>query len=252
MDTTENYQAQVDSDFEEEVRDELHTFEVHVGNMRVDGADKDGMLELFNAGLDRLMNLRNSVDKPLFDLLLRRMENYVGDLSEPTDDQLSDIDAFLDVMHGVLDGEIGGEINEAEFFRSLPVRRPADLEDFRALDLEILVVDANKTGARIVQRELVNCGYRVSLANRSFEALELAIRTRPDMIVSSGVLDEMSGVDLGAALAVVQPTETIPFALLTSSKDASLKRLPENAVVIKKGSGFSEGFANAVEKFGIA
>ena len=113
------------------------------------------------------------------------------------------------------------------------MRRPADLEDFRALDLEILVVDANKTGARIVQRELVNCGYRVSLANRSFDALELAIRTRPDMIVSSGVLDEMSGVDLGAALAVVQPTETIPFALLTSSKDASLKRLPENAVVIK-------------------
>ena len=93
--------------------------------MRVDGADKDGMLELFNAGLDRLMNLRNSVDKPLFDLLLRRMENYVGDLSDPTDDQLSDID----VMHGELDGEIGGEINEAEFFRSLPVRRPADLED---------------------------------------------------------------------------------------------------------------------------
>ena len=67
MDTIENYQAQVDSGFEEEVRDELHTFEVHVGNMRVDGADKDGMLELFNAGLDRLMNLRNSVDKPLFD-----------------------------------------------------------------------------------------------------------------------------------------------------------------------------------------
>ncbi|MDD9915535.1 MAG: hypothetical protein OXT01_12845, partial [Rhodospirillaceae bacterium] len=102
MDTIENYQAQVDSDFEEEVRDELHTFEVHVGNMRVDGADKDGILESFNAGLDRLMNLRNSVDKPLFDLLLRRMENYVGDLSDPTDDQLSDIDAFLDVMHGVL------------------------------------------------------------------------------------------------------------------------------------------------------
>ena len=229
MDTIENYQAQVDSDFEEEVRDELHTFDLHVGNMRVDGADKDGILESFNAGLDRLMNLRNSVDKPLFDLLLRRMENYVGDLSYTTDDQLSDINAFLDVMHGVLDGEI----NEAEFFHSLPVRRPADLEDFRALDLEILVVDANKTGARIVQRELVNCGYRVSLANRSFDALELAIRTRPDMIVSSGVLDEMSGVDLGAALAVVQPTETIPFALLTSSKDASLKRLPANAVVIK-------------------
>lgn len=252
MDTIENYQAQVDSDFEEEVRDELHKFEVHIGNLRVDGAETDGILVAFNAGIDRLMMVRSSVDKPLFDLLLRRMENYLIDLTAPTDDQVSDIETFLDVMHGVLDGEIGGEVNEAEFFRSLPVRRPADLEDFRALDLEILVVDTNKTGARIVQRELVNCGYRVSLANRSFDALELAIRTRPDMIIASGVLDEMSGVDLGSALAVIQTTESIPFALLTSSDDASLKRLPDSVAIMKKGSSFSDDFANALERFGIA
>jgi PleD family two-component response regulator len=198
------------------------------------------------------MLLRSSVDKPLFDLLLRRLENYLNGLEAPTGDQVSDIETFLDVMHGVLDGEIAGEVNEAEFFRSLPVQRPADLEDFRALDLEILIVDTNKTGARIVQRELMNCGYRVSLASRSFEALELAIRTRPDMIVASGVLDEMSGVDLGSALAVIQSTESIPFALLTSSNDASLKRLPEKAIIIKKGGGFSDDFADALERFGIA
>lgn len=252
MDTIDNITAQVESDFELEVRDELASFEVITSNMRVGNAAAN--LATFQQGLDKLMALRSSVDKPLFELLLRRMENYLIDLNDPTDDQISDIETFLDLMHGILDGEVGGEINEAEFFRSLPVRRPADLEDFQHLDLEILIVDTNKTAARIVGRELMNCGYRVATASRSFEALELAVRTRPDMIISSGVLDEMSGVDLASALAVIQAAEAIPFALLTSSdaNDASLKRLPNSVAVIKKGGEFSNDFAAALERFGIA
>lgn len=252
MESIDNITVQVESDFELEVRDELASFEVLASNMRTQ--DAAACLTAFHEGLDKLMTLRSSVDKPLFELLLRRMENYLSDLAEPTDDQIGDIEAFLDLMHGILDGEVGGEVNEAEFFRSLPVQRPADLEDFRHLDLEILVVDTNKTAARIVGRELANCGYRVATANRSFEALELAIRTQPDMIIASGILDEMSGVDLAAALAVIQPTEAIPFALLTSSdpNDAALKRLPDSVAVMKKGDEFSNDFAATLERFGIA
>lgn len=254
MDTIEQYQTQVDADFVLEVRDELANFEVLAGKLRTPGVDFEATLSAFRAGLHKLINLRSSVDLPLLDLLLRRLDNYVSDLADPTADQVGDIDAFLDLMNGILDGEIGGEINEAEFFRSLPVKRPADLEDFRALDLEILVVDTNRTAARIVGRELVNCGYRVATASRSFDALELAIRTRPDLIISSSVLDELSGVDLAAALSVIQATDSIPFALLTSyqADDASLKRLPKTAAVLKKGNDFADDFAAALERFGIA
>jgi hypothetical protein len=74
------------------------------------------------------------------------------------------------------------------------------------------------------------------------------------MIIASGVLDEMSGIDLACALAVIQATEAIPFTLLTSSdaNDASLKRLPSSVAVMKKGSKFSNDFADALERFGIA
>ncbi len=252
MDTIEEYTAQVESDFESDVREELATFEVLASNMRI--GDAEANLATFRTGLDRLLNLRSTVDMPLFDLLLRRLENYVCDLDAPTEDQISDIEAFLDLMHGILDGEVGGEVNEAEFFRSLPAPRPADLEDFHHLDLEILVVDTNKTAMRIVGRELVNCGYRVATANRSFEALELAIRTRPDMIISSAVLDEMSGVDLASALAAIQSTESIPCAILTSfdANDASLKRLPDSVAIMKKGDEFANDFAATLERFGIA
>lgn len=252
MSSLGEYSAQVESDFELEARDELSTFEVLASNMRSN--DAEPFLVDFRAGLDRLRVSLASIDSPLFELLLRRMDNYLTELADPTDEQIGDIETFLDLMHGILNGEIGGEVNEAEFFRSLPVRRPADLDDFQHLDLKILVVDTNKTAARIVERELVNCGYRVSMAVRSFEALEFAIRTRPDMIISSGVLDEMSGVDLASALAAIQSTEAIPFALLTSSNpgDTALKRLPDTVAVMKKGNDFSDDFATALERFGIA
>ena len=254
MDTIENYAAQVDSDFALEVGDELSAFAVQVTNLRANPESAGDCLDNLRAGLARLMALRGSVDQPLLDLLLRRMDNYLHDLADPTSDQIGDIEAFLDVIQGILDDEIGGKVDEAEFFRSLPVRRPADLDDFRALDLEILVVDTNKTAARIVGRELINCGYRIATAHRSFEALELAIRTRPDMIIASAVLDEMSGVDLGSALSVVQATESIPFAVLTSfdASDASFARLPASAAVMKKGDNFADDFAAALERFGIA
>lgn len=252
MNAIGSYTAQVESDFALEARDELASFEVLASNMR--GGDATASLTAFRSKLSRLRASLASIDSPLFELLLRRLDNYLDGLDGPTGSQVDDIETFLDVMHGILDGEVGGEVNEAEFFRSLPVRRPPDLEDFQHLDLEILVVDTNKTAARIVERELLNCGYRVSMAARSFEALELAIRTRPDMIISSGVLDEMSGVDLASALAVIQSTEAIPFALLTSSdaNDATLRRLPMSVAIMKKGSGFSDDFAAALEQFGIA
>ena len=92
-------------------------------NMRSN--DAEPFLVDFRAGLDRLRVSLASIDSPLFELLLRRMDNYLTELADPTDEQIGDIETFLDLMHGILNGEIGGEVNEAEFFRSLPVRRPA-------------------------------------------------------------------------------------------------------------------------------
>ena len=52
--------------------------------------------------------------------------------------------------------------DEAEFARSLPVMRPADLDDLGQLAVEILLVDPQRTSARFVARELQACGFSVS------------------------------------------------------------------------------------------
>jgi CheY-like chemotaxis protein len=100
---------------------------------------------------------------------------------------------------------------------------------------------------------LASCGYRVTTSQRSFEALELAVRIKPDMVIASAMLDDISGVELGCALAAMESTEAIPFAVLTSfnKNHATLKKLPPNACLLKKGDSFGDNIADALEKFGI-
>lgn len=247
-----DYADQIDSEFLEEAKDTMSSLEILVSNMRSDKTSSVEMIsDLLREG-GKLQRLSHWANQPLIDLAVRRMIDYASDLAEPTERQIDDLDAVLDVVRGILDGEIEGA-DQAEFIRSLPVLRPVDLDDLAHLDIEILLVDPQVSSAKIFTRELVNCGYRVTSCNRAFEALELTVRTLPDMVISSAVLDEISGVELGCALGAMATTADIPFAVMTSfaRSHASLKHLPENARLLRKDSNFGEDMAEALAQFGI-
>ena len=116
--------------------------------------------------------------------------------------------------------------------------------------------DTNEYSARVVadfEREPRNCGYRVTSAYSFFEALELTVRTRPDLVISSAILDNLSGVDLACSIGAIAPTRGIPFALLTSfdAGHDAIRGLPEHAAILRKGESFGEDPANARERFEI-
>ncbi len=116
--------------------------------------------------------------------------------------------------------------------------------------------DTNEYSARVVAdfvRELRNCGYRVTSAYSFFEALELTVRTRPDLVISSAILDNLSGVDLACSIGAIAPTRDIPFALLTSfdAGHDAIRGLPEHAAILRKGESFGEDLANTLERFEI-
>lgn len=251
MSVTESYAANLDAEFLYEAGDTLAQFEVLVGNLRAKQASPKEAIESLRKDVKKLLVLSSTADQPLFGLLLRRLDAYLADLDDPTGNHIDDVDTFVDVMRGILDGEVGKDVDEAEFVRSLPVRRPIDIEDVQHLNIEILVVDPKRTITRYVERDLVNCGYRVSMVHRSFEAMELTIRTRPDMVIASAMLDEMTGVDLACALAAIPGTSEIPFALLTTFEAGheSLDRLPSKAALIRKGDNFGADLALTLAGF---
>jgi len=253
MGVNEQYAAQMDSEFLGEAQDTLASLEITVGNLRSKTVDEDEGLSSMVAQTSGILQICASAEQPLIDLTLRRLNSYIDGVADLTTAHLDDIEAFLMVLRDILEGEIEPSTDEAEFFRSLPTLRPVDVSDLEHLNLEVLLIDRQKTTAKVFERELQNCGFRVQKSLRSFEAMELAVRTLPDMIISAVVLDDLSGVDLSLALGAIPSTSAIPFAVLTSfpRSHASLKDLPDNVALLHKGDAFGEDLASALEKFGL-
>ncbi len=250
---TSQFDGQIDEEFLGEARDTLSGFSILVNNMRSGAQDMEDGLAIMARECSHLRQLAHWANQPLIDLTVRRMESYVEAMTDLMPSHLSDMEVFVFVLESILEGEIDTKTDEGEFVRSLPVPRPADLSDLEHLDIEILLVEPQDISARIFERELQSGGYRVIRTNRSFEALELGVRTKPDMFICAQVLDELSGVDLCRALGAIERTENIPFALLTSytSGHPALEGLPKSAAIIQKSGNFGDDLASAFQRFRI-
>ncbi len=248
------FDAQVEQEFVEETRDILSELDVVIGQLSNESEEGKRRFAKLLKDLGSLRGAGRYSGFPLLAVTVHRLYDYLAGLDLPSSEQVQDVLTFADVLNGILDGEISHDANDlSEFVRSLPVRRPFDVEDIAHLDIEIMVVEPQRATAHIIERELQNCGYRVVNVHSALDAMALAVRTRPDMVIASATLDELSGVDLACAFSAMPSTKSMPVALLTSFDvdDARLKDLPDGAMVIQKGSKFGQGLSEALTRFGI-
>ncbi|MEZ5666244.1 MAG: Hpt domain-containing protein [Alphaproteobacteria bacterium] len=184
-------------------------------------------------------------------LIAVRAEDFLSDLQVLTEQHRTSIQAFTDAMRRALDSDNTAPVDFKAEVRQLPTRPSFDVNDVEIREVEVLLVSSAKVLAHKVRNELSACGYRVATVTSPIMALEMAIRTQPDMIVSSTVLDGMTGVDLARALSVISTTEQIPFALLTSFERGhpELSGLPVGVGIIRVGPHFSEDVAEVLSRF---
>ena len=178
-----------------------------------------------------------------------RMQDYLADLSALGERDMENARAFIDALTDLVDGTVPADADPSEVVRRLPAKPGIDFTDLQVLDVEIMLVMPPGTVARLVQRELQECGYRVSTVASAFEALPLVVRTKPNMVIISAVIDELSGTALATALTSMTETRNIPVALITSfEKDhESLRHLPDSVPIIQKGQTFGDDLAVALQ-----
>ena len=239
-------------EFIEEANDVLGEFDIALSRMRP-GADASADLRRFLGQFTALRVQGRFYDRPLLDIAIQRLCCYIDDLTAPSEKQLADLHTYSARLHDLLDGNTGSGGDTAEFARKLPVRLPKEMEHVAQMDVEILLVEPNRTASKLVSRELRACGYRVTTIQNSIDALTYAIRTKPDMIIASAELDELSGTDLACALGAMPQTRKVPFAVLTSydRSHKALTGLPESVAVLKKGAQFGDDLADALARYGI-
>ncbi len=83
----------------------------------------------------------------------------------------------------------------------------------------IIVVDDDISTRRLLQLSIERAGYRVILAENGQDALEKALATPPDLILSDVVMPNMTGFELCHALRHDSITRAIPIILLTAQGD---------------------------------
>ena len=178
-----------------------------------------------------------------------RLHEYLGaapDVLPPR--AWDDLQLFIDVMQGLacINPSRG---DAASLVRRLPTKLGFDVGDIEIRNIEVMLVMPHGIQTRYVERELQQCGYRVSIVADTILAFSLALHTMPDLIVISAVMPELNGVDLAIALAAMPSTRNIPMAIITSldPDDDTLQLLPKRVPVVFKGPTFGDDLFSALD-----
>src|SRR4029077_11852679 len=89
----------------------------------------------------------------------------------------------------------------------------------RVTDATILVVDDEPAMRDLLDEALTAFGYRVLVASSAEEALDLALATPPDLVLSDVHMSGLSGVELCARLKAHPRFRLTPVVLLTAVSD---------------------------------
>jgi len=191
---------------------------------------------------------------PLVSLVAHRLENYLDDIDPAhADDALIDIRAHIDAMAKAMEGVTIDDNAIASVLRSLPIPRAFNPDDIELRNVEALLVTSSRVVGRLVARDLAACGIRAILTQSATEAFTLAIRMKPNLIITSATMAELPGTDLARALTAMATTNKIPVAILTSlaEDDPGRRTLPAGIPTIRTGAHLSDDLAAVITAYGI-
>ncbi len=251
--TEEEVDRQHNTEVVDEAGDLIAGLEVRLQQVRAGTLDRKAALEMLLRDTHNLKLMARTASIPGLASLTHRMDDYLADITDLEDQHVLDLQTFGDRISALLDGDTVALDAVPDVVRGLPVKKTFDLSDIEVTDTEVTVVMPQRSAARVVERELQACGYRVSTVLNPVEAIELIIEQRPDMVITAMVMPTMNGVDLACAIAAMPSTKTIPVALLTSldRNHADLKHLPVNTGLIRRGEHFGDDLADVFQRFGI-
>ncbi len=87
--------------------------------------------------------------------------------------------------------------------------------------MKVMIVDDDPTTRQFLQTLVSRSGHEVLLASDGAEAIELAARNRPDIILADWMMPRISGVELCAHFRSAGPGQPYTFIILLTARDDS-------------------------------
>jgi CheY-like chemotaxis protein len=181
--------------------------------------------------------------------IAHRLEEYLANTPAVAPPRMwDDLAGYFDLMIRMAQGK-AADTDPAQLVRTLPAKLGFDLGDIEIRNVEVLLVMPHGAQTRFVERELQQCGYRVSLMADSLRAFAMVVETKPDLVIISAMMPDLEGIDLAMALSSMPSTRNIPLAVITSldKDDDILKLLPKRVPVLFKGASFADDLFKALD-----
>ena len=191
----------------------------------------------------------NGFEFPLIGVTAQRFDDYIASLSGGDSRGLGNLISYTETLLDLLAAPDENEETASQLMRRLPAKGSFDPEEVDVREIEVLLVMSPGVATRVIERELLECGYRVTTVGNSFKAIELAARAIPDLIIVSAVMPDLEGIDLMLALKAMPATRNIGAALITSldPENADLKLLPPTVPIIHKSASFGDDLTQALQ-----
>ncbi len=91
-----------------------------------------------------------------------------------------------------------------------------DLDQSQEIGLDVLVVDDDPDSSTLLQRQLSNDGHRVIVAKTGKEALQIALESTPQLLITDLIMPEMDGLELCRALRKTRIGQKMYIIILTA------------------------------------
>jgi CheY-like chemotaxis protein/HPt (histidine-containing phosphotransfer) domain-containing protein len=177
-----------------------------------------------------------SFDLPSITMIAHRLEDYLVGIGALESHHIVDTQKFISAMMRILESGVDpGDADCSQILRGLPAKGSAKADFLPESNYEVMLVASTTVLGRAVEQILNSRGLRVVVLKSPLNAFETAIRSRPDLVIASALMEGISGIDLARAFSSMEATRDIPFALLTSFDRANteLKGLPDAVPTIR-------------------
>ena len=236
-------------EFLEDSGEELNNLISFLNEAMAGGRSMDVVLRDARRAAVNLVGGANGFELPLIGVAAQRFDDYIASLSAGATRGLGNLISYTETLLDLLAAPDENEESASHLMRRLPAKGSFEPSEIDVREIEVLLVMSSGVATRVIERELLECGYRVTTVGNSFKALEFAARALPDLIIVSAVMPDLEGIDLMLALKAMPATRNIGAALITSldSKHPSLQYLPPTVPIIKKSASFGDDLAKALQ-----
>lgn len=254
----EDLDTQISDEFYEDLRDTADKFDMLLGNFKAGSMTSEDILKALRSDVMGIEVRGHRLHLPQLNLITHQFNEYLESVRTFTEESARDVQIFVDNWQRAMDGDAPTESPEvtAKLVRELPSKTTFefDTSELNKQPIEALVVVPEKTLARIMEKQMAACGIRTTNVHHAYQAIEMAVTIKPDVIIVALEQPGLSGINLACAFNAMPLTQDIPVALLTSHdmSHPALRGMPVRTALMRKGAAFADDLADTLSRFNIA